>query len=177
MQTAQLEQARLENEAVASEHSALEAQHSLRDDWMQVLRLLGETQQAERASGGSPAPAIAAAAPAPPGDTIATSSGCGDASQAALQLAAWLEAAAGSSGQLAAAPGQYVPTLAPAIAACLRTSPGMLASVRALTPAQLVGLWDELLGRIAALLATVEATGCKASERQLTVLMIESVSA
>lgn len=175
----------MEHQAAVSEHAVLEASHSLRDDWMETLRLLREAHAAEAAAGqiagdtcsASVMPVSATAgqtaAAAPASHSSSSSSGAGD-SHAALQLAEWLEAAARSGGQQAAS-GQYVPTLAAAIAALLRTSPHTLAAVRALTPAQLVALWDRLLERVAELLAVVEAAGCKQAERQLTDLMIESV--
>ncbi|PSC69829.1 hypothetical protein C2E20_6751 [Micractinium conductrix] len=166
----QLERARLEHQAAVSEHKALEAGHSLRDDWLEVLRLLREAQDAEAAAGKGAAPAAA-----PPGDSDAR--GGAEASHEALQLADWLEAAAGSGGE-AAASGQYVPKLAPALASWLRASPHVLASVRALTPAQLFqyisALWDRVLERVTELLAMVDAAACKQAERQLTDLMVES---
>ena len=171
LQASQLERARLEHQAAVSEHKALEAGHSLRDDWLEVLRLLREAQDAEAAAGKGAAPAAA-----PPGDSDAR--GGAEASHEALQLADWLEAAAGSGGE-AAASGQYVPKLAPALASWLRASPHVLASVRALTPAQLFqyisALWDRVLERVTELLAMVDAAACKQAERQLTDLMVESV--
>lgn len=137
---------------------------------LQVLRLPGEqAHQAECAAGAG----AAAAAPTPPGP--AAEGGDAQAPHAALQLAAWLEELAGSSTRPEAASGRWVPLQAASIASSLRASPGLLTSVRALTPAQLLGLWDTLLVQVDELLARVEATACKAAEQQLAGLMIESV--
>ncbi len=164
-----------------------------------MLRQLGEAQQAQQGA----LPADATAAPCgQPGICTAVNSSAGEPSppsgsggteapSAALQLAAWLEAAAsgsssgdgsssgggGSSGSgQAATGGRWVPTLAAAMASSLRASPGVLASLRSLTPAQMLELYDTVLARVTELLRTVEATGSKAAEQQLTDLLVEAVS-
>lgn len=179
---------------VASENRQLEARHSLRDDWLAVLRQLGEAQQAEHAA----TPATPAAYP-PPGTLVSSSSsgrsslgggssssaeaaptssssGSGDEpSSSALQLAAWLEASASSSGR-PGPDGRYVPTLAVAMASSLRSAPEVLASLRSLSFDQMNALYDTVLARGAELLAKLETSGCKAAERQLNELMVEAVS-
>ena len=177
---------------MASENRQLEARHSLRDDWLVVLRQLGEAQQSEHAA----IPA-APAAYLPPGTLISSSSGSSslgggtsssaeaspdsssgggdEPSSSALQLAAWLEASASSSGR-PGLDGRYVPTLAVAMASSLRSAPEVLASLRSLSFDHMNALYDTVLARGAELLAKLEATGCKAAERQLNELMVEAVS-
>lgn len=166
LQASQLEQVRLEQQAVLTEQAELQARHSLRDDWMEALQVLAQVQRAEQAAHQAQLAALT---------TAACGSDGAQASQAALQLAAWLEAAARGSGQLAAS-GRYVPTLAEAMASALRTSPGMLAALRAITPAKLAELYNSVVARLAELLVAVESQGCKAAERQVTDLMVEAVS-
>ena len=171
LQAGELERARLDHQAALAERQALEAQHSLRDDWMEVLRLVGGAQRGEQGQQGQQGQPLDALAVAAGTSAVASAEG----PHAAQQLAAWLESVAGSSAR-AAAEGRWVPTLAGDIAAALRASPSLLATVGAVTPAQLVAMWDSLLAQLAELLATVEASGCKSAERQLVSLMIESVS-
>lgn len=166
LQARQLDQARLEHQAVLSEQAELQARHSLRDDWMEALQVVVQAQQAEQAAQQAHLAAAIAAA--------GSSDGM-EASQASLQLAAWLETAA-SSRPAAASGRRYVPTLAAAMASALRTSPGVLAALQAITPAKMIELYDSVLARLAELLATVEAKRCKRSERQVADLMVESVS-
>ena len=161
LQASQLEQARLEHQAVLTQQAELQARHSLRDDWMAALQVMAQAQQAEQAQ-------LAALT------TAACSSDGAEASRAAQQLAAWLETAARSSGH-AAASGQYVPTLAEAMASALRSSPGVLTALREITPAKLTELYDSVAARMEELLMAVDAKGCKAAERQVTDLMVEAV--
>ena len=149
-----------------TEQTELQARHSLRDDWMEALQVVAQARHAEQAAQQAQLAALASAA-------------CSDdapaASQAAQQLAAWLEAAASGRGQ-AAPSGRYVPTLAEAMASALRSSPGVLTALREITPAKLTELYDSVVARLAQLLAAVESQGCKAAERQVTDLMVEAVS-